>query len=218
MGIYPSVQVVVRCGQTMHLRADHTLYLPQQKRLLAADVHLGKAETFQAHGLGVPSGSDAADLQRLSQAVADTGAQQLVFLGDLVHHHSGWTPRVRMQLAELLTALDIPVILIRGNHDSFVQAEDVDGDFSCVDERLVAGDFKFCHHPTRQAERFTIAGHIHPTWTLRHGGERLRLPCFDLGEWDLVLPAFSSFAGGMTLLPDLARQRFVIVEGHVVPI
>ena len=46
-----------------------------------ADLHLGKAQTFQTFGLPVPSGVEIRDLERLARVVRKTG--------DLLHSRVG---------------------------------------------------------------------------------------------------------------------------------
>ena len=44
---------------------QRALWRPQGHELLLADLHLGKAETFQAHGIPIPSDADSGTLNPL---------------------------------------------------------------------------------------------------------------------------------------------------------
>ena len=61
-------------GEPMRLLADRALYWPARRRLLVADLHLGKADTFRAAGIALPSGGTALDLGRLATLARSTGA------------------------------------------------------------------------------------------------------------------------------------------------
>jgi metallophosphoesterase superfamily enzyme len=50
-----------------------------------ADAHFGKAVSFRKLGVPVPRGTTAETLAKLGRALADTGAAQVVFLGDFLH-------------------------------------------------------------------------------------------------------------------------------------
>ena len=56
--------------------------------------------------------------------------------------------------------------------------------------------FVFVHEPTDDLNGFVISGHIHPG--IRINSKRspgIKLPCFQISEFQLVLPAFSKFTG-----------------------
>ena len=45
-------------GQPLQLLGAKAAWDPQRRALLVADLHLGKAESFQAHGIPLPSDGD----------------------------------------------------------------------------------------------------------------------------------------------------------------
>ena len=75
-------------GEPMRLLADRALYWPARRRLLVADLHLGKADTFRAAGIALPSGGTALDLGRLATLARSTGATSAWILGDVLHGRS----------------------------------------------------------------------------------------------------------------------------------
>ena len=72
-------------GTTLRLLAQRALFLPEHGTLLVADAHIGKAVSFRRLGVPVPGGTTTETLDRLSAAIAATGADHVVFLGDLLH-------------------------------------------------------------------------------------------------------------------------------------
>lgn len=101
----------------MRLLADRALYWPARRRLLVADLHLGKADTFRAAGIALPSGGTALDLGRLATLARSTGATSAWILGDVLHGRSdlrAWR-RAWHGFREATPALQIAVV--DGNHD-----------------------------------------------------------------------------------------------------
>ena len=54
-------------GEDVQLLPERALYWPRACTLVVADVHWGKAATFRAAGIPIPSGTTTEDLARLDQ-------------------------------------------------------------------------------------------------------------------------------------------------------
>lgn len=204
-------------GARLWLLAQRAAFLPEHQTLLVADAHIGKAQSFRRLGVPVPGGTTAETLQRLTAAVAATGARQVVFLGDLLHSARGRNAQTWAAVAQwrhehrrlLLT-------LVRGNHD--LRAGDPPAEWSvdCISGPLRLGNLALAHHPDPLPGAYVLAGHIHPAAVL--GGrarDRLRLPCFHFGPQVGVLPAFGAFTG-MHVMPRGAEDRVFVVAGDAV--
>src|SRR5690606_27127945 len=76
--------IVTVAEQSLHLLPERAVLWEEANTLIVADTHWGKAATFRAAGLPVPSGTAAEGLERLSSALKRSGANRLVFLGDLL--------------------------------------------------------------------------------------------------------------------------------------
>lgn len=64
-----------------------------------------------------------------------------------------------------------------------------------------------------------LAGHVHPAYTLHgRGRQRLRLPCFVLGDEVRLLPAFGSFTGTMTFRAEPDQRIVVVGDGGIWPV
>jgi|GEM_PF-13354 len=70
--------------------------------------------------------------------------------------------------------------------------------------------------PAAPADLFTIAGHLHPTLSLRSpSGDRLSGRCFVVTSGLLVLPAFGSFTGGHRIAASLDTQCWLAADDGV---
>ena len=212
-------------GADVVLHPSGAALLSAEQTLLVADAHFGKAVSFRRLGVPVPSGTTSETLDALSSVLAATRARRLVFLGDFLHSR-------RSHAAATLAALrswrarheELEVTLVRGNHDERAGDPPPDLEIAVVDQPLALGPFALCHHPQPVPGRYVLAGHWHPCVSV--GGrvfERLRLPCFWLGDDSGtlpqnavgVLPAFGSFTG-MHRIEPRAGDRIFPVAGDVV--
>lgn len=194
--------------EAMVAMAGRALYWPPQKALLVADTHFGKTATFRSAGIRVPE-TIIADLDRLSSLLSATSAGRLIVLGDLLHAPSGRAPPVLDRVRDWRREHDLPMTLIRGNHDRRASDPPEDWHIEVVDGPLIIAGLALAHDPEDLAGRAGIAGHIHPAICLSDVAQTIRFPCFHIGQRRLILPAFGSFTGGKTL-PLREKERAII--------
>lgn len=205
----------------LHLREQHLYLLPQraifwqeEKTLIVADVHLGKAQTFQRAGIAVPALSFHHDLMRLAELVNTTGAQRLLVLGDFVHHRSGLTAAVVEDIRRWCMGLAAELIVVLGNHDKPNRQILGELPLTLCESAWLRGSFIFSHDDLFAPE-FRFLGHIHPVVNL----PQMRLPVFAIYQDYCVLPAFSYFTGGAPVSRRDLVQLFLPLEGgSVVPL
>jgi DNA ligase-associated metallophosphoesterase len=198
-------------GESLCLYAGRALYWPARQRLLVADLHLGKDDSFRAAGIALPTGVAQHDLERLSALIERSGAQSLWVLGDLLHGpriqsrwHADWQA-FRDRHAQL------PMLLIEGNHDRAAAHAQLGVEQRA--DRIADGPFVFSHAPleAQRAGAFGVCGHVHPV--VRVPGLRGRFAAFALLGRQLILPAFSAFTGGWAI--DQAHARYACLGEHL---
>jgi len=198
--------------QSLLLLAEGALHVLASGELLLADLHLGKAESFQAQGIPLPSDGDAATLNALLGLVHRVRPSQVLVLGDLIHSRLGLTAELRAKLLALPELLGCPLRLIGGNHERGSWLEGLRQEPS-----QALGDLWLSHQEEPRAGFLNICGHRHPVAVVGRGSDRLRLPCFayDEGRQQLVLPAFGALTGGH---PCAAHERlWLLADGAVLP-
>jgi DNA ligase-associated metallophosphoesterase len=186
--------------------------------LLVADAHFGKAVSFRKLGVPVPRGTTGETLQKISGALADTGARHVVFLGDFLHSRRSHAAGTLGALAAWRSQHPrLGLTLVRGNHDDRAGDPPKALGIDVVDEPLPLGPFALCHHPRPVEGRYVLAGHWHPCVGVGgRGFDRLRLPCFWFGDERAtgaavgVLPAFGSFTGMHPIEPRPGDRIFPI--------
>jgi len=207
-------------GETLALLPERCAYWARERVLLVADAHFGKAATFRSLGVPVPRATTADNLARLDAALARTGARRVVFLGDFLHAQRG---RARGTL-EALAAWrarhpGLTVALVRGNHDRAAGDPPVALGITATSEPCAAGPFALCHAPGESPGGYALAGHVHPSFTVRgRAGERLRLPCFWFGPRWGILPAFGDFTGTAPIVRAAGDRVFVVADDRVMPV
>lgn len=214
----PSAPVFIEIeGEVLQLLAERALFWPSRSILMVADVHLGKAASFRHAGIAIPGGTGAATLGRLDRALAVSGAQTLIVLGDLIHAKTSHTPALAMLVhrwREQHPALRWH--LLAGNHDKRAGLPEGWG-LEPIDEGARFGPFVLQHHPYPSVDGYVLSGHLHPAVRLTgRGRQRARLPCFWFGSKVGVLPAFGEFTGLFDVQPAPGDRVFVIGQGAVI--
>lgn len=204
-------------GEAMRLLPQRAAYLEGQRTLLVADAHFGKAVSFRRLGVPVPEGTTQGTLARLDAALAATGAERIVFLGDLLHSRRAHAAATLGAVSAWRAAhRQLECVLVRGNHDRHAGDPPPEWAMQCHEHPLRAGALWLAHEPHAATDAYVLAGHVHPGAVLAgRAHDRLRLPCFHFGPAVGVLPAFGEFTG-LHVLPRGEGDRVFVVHGDSV--
>lgn len=202
----------------LRLLPQRAVFVESLKLLLVSDVHLGKAETFQHHGLPVSSQVNHATLRRLEDLCTQWQPEALWILGDLFHGREGMADGVIDAWLRFLHRTQVSAHLILGNHDRRLQDTLTQLSVECFVEAVEIDSVLLSHEPNIDSDRLNICGHIHPCFRLKMGCDRLRLPCF---HWQprqnrLTLPSFGEFTGGYDIALAAGETAYAVAEGAVV--
>ena len=207
--------------EPVHGRPAATVTADGQRLLVVADYHAGIEAVLRTDGVEIETHAERRRARLLS-LLADTGADRLVVLGDLSHAIGEPWDAERTELSALFGAIDVPVTLVKGNHDGVVESllSELDHDVTVSDPGGIRiGDVGFAHGHTWPGEAALAAdtlciGHEHPTVRLEDdvGGRRFERVWlrgaidpepFETGSdtgvaaADLVVfPAFNGLSGG----------------------
>jgi DNA ligase-associated metallophosphoesterase len=205
-------------GERLLLLGERAAFWERARTLLIADPHFGKAATFRAAGVPVPRGTTTGSLARLDAALARTGAERIVFLGDFLHAREGREAETTRVVAEWRRRhASVDMLLVRGNHDRHAGDPGPEIDIRCVDAPVAEPPFVFAHKPTVADAGYVLAGHVHPAARLTGAGrESVRLPCFWVRPRVMVLPAFGEFTGVAEIEAEPGDRVWVIADGAVI--
>ena len=172
------------------------LYLPDLGLLVVSDLHLEKGAAFARRGMLLPPYDTLATLGILSAVIGRYDPKIVVSLGDNFHDRVG-SKHLPVSARALITdmARGREWIWINGNHDP---DGTVDLPGHSVDQ-LIMGHLTFRHEPQAGSAPGEIAGHLHPSATVRRREKSVRRPCFASDGQRLLMPAFGVLTGGLDL-------------------
>lgn len=184
-------------GLTLVPDMSGALFVPEEKLLLVADLHLEQGASLARRGLHVPPYDTTVTLAMLERVLLATEARRLILLGDSFHDdvaHAEVLPHDAERLRTISAKID--TIWIAGNHDP--NAHECLGG-ACVEE-LALGDITLRHIPTRlKTGELEIAGHLHPGASVEQRGHNVRAKCFVADDRRIILPAFGSYTGALNV-------------------
>jgi hypothetical protein len=203
-------------GQTFQPLPCGTLFWPDERLLLAADLHLEKGSSLAQDGWLLPPYDSIETLERLLRARAETGATRIALLGDSFHDRAGPTrlpPLARDRLAALADAATLH--WIAGNHDG-----DSPGSLpGAVCPALTIQGIRLVHEVSSAGGSPEIGGHWHPKVVVAlRTGRRVRRRCFALTADRLVLPAYGAYAGGLDVDDPAIAQALGAEPDAIVPL
>jgi putative SbcD/Mre11-related phosphoesterase len=189
------------------LDARRAVWLPEQRTLAVADLHLGYAWAQREQGQMLPVHAADNTTDRLLALQSDYSPTAVVLLGDIVHRAIR-VPQLKGELGDLLSRWPASVRLtwVAGNHDKSIERLLGELGASITLHRHVrSGSHLLLHgddsgrdlREVPQSGGRMIIGHEHPAIRLGDGvTTALKCACFLVGPAVIVLPAFSQWAAG----------------------
>lgn len=216
------------------------LYLESSSLLVVSDLHLGLEESLTKDGNYVPKHQMEDIREDVKKAKDETGASRILINGDIKNEFATARYSEAKEIKQFFRFVEKEfdeVLLIKGNHDSFVEGAlsefKVDpSDFFLEDEILFTHGHVSLEELGVEADYSTIViGHEHPALALEDEiGTREKVDCFLYGKnKDLklvVIPAFSPLSNGTAvnetpqseLLSPILRNNFDVGEMKAVAV
>ncbi len=193
-------------GHDLVLDAGLALYWPAQETLVVSDLHLEKSTFLAQFGSAVAPYDTLDTLVRLDRLRERYRPKSLILLGDSFHDRAAWErlePAARDSVLAICASVET-CHLVEGNHDLGLAGSGL----AFCDEVTING-LVFRHEPD-DTGRPQVVGHFHPAISTELRGHRLRGKCFAINGRMMIMPAFGSFTGGLSLhdpvFAELARS------------
>ena len=206
--------LVERYGERMLLDPSGSLYWKRKRWLIISDVHFGKSAHFRKKGMAIPEVLDAVDIHSIQRLISMHKPYRVILLGDLFHsdYNAAWE-RLAAFTREYKKRF---FTLVRGNHDVLSDWHYGRTHLEVVDD-IAEGPFYFTHIPTHQDELINICGHLHPGISLSgKGRQRIRLKSFFFRSESVILPAFGSFTGCISIKPKKSDLVIGLASGELI--
>ncbi|NJN28459.1 MAG: ligase-associated DNA damage response endonuclease PdeM [Cyclobacteriaceae bacterium] len=209
----------IHLDQNLFLHPYKSIYWSEQRMLLLADVHYGKAAHFRKSGIAIPETVHRQDLDRLAFLIAHYQPERIMILGDLFHSAYNQSWQVFQQFFE--SQISFKPELVPGNHD--ILDKHHYQRYHLHEAPLAIGPYILSHVPIAPGllgGTTNLCGHIHPAVSIRgKARQSLKLECFYFNKNHGILPAFGRFTGTAKM-----QQRhpgdtvFAVTDQKVVPI
>ncbi len=181
------------------------LWLPEERTLVVADLHLEKGSAYAARGVMLPPYDSTATLAALAAVVLRLQPTRVIALGDSFHDRDAESRIAPQSLSALrLIQQGRDWLWITGNHDPAISRA-MGGD--SADSLTLAG-VTLRHEPAPAETGPEIAGHLHPAAKVRMRGRAIRRRCFALSAKRCIMPAMGAYAGGLNLRDTAFRPLF----------
>lgn len=182
-------------NEVLTLTNQRALFWGQQKTLVLSDLHIGKTAHFRKAGIPIPSAILDNDLKKLQDLINFFEAEIVLVVGDLFHAENNTDIDQFQKFLQVNRKVSFE--LIKGNHDRLKNSFYEFLGISVYKTHKDVAAFRFVHDEQHCGEDiFCISGHTHPGVLIRGRGKvSIKLPCYELSEYRLILPAFSEFTG-----------------------
>jgi len=190
---------------------ERCLHVPAERTVVVADLHIGYESSLEAEGVHIPRIQTAAIRDGLLNIIDRLSPDRLVVLGDLKHEFGRNLGQETRDVRSVLDAVRdrVEVVLVKGNHDNFLESIVSRIEVPVVPEYCAAG-VDMVHGHKECGRRPLVIAHEHPSVRLFDSvGAFIKLPCFALlrKERLLVMPAFGPLTSGTDLTRATANDR-----------
>src|SRR3989344_5253076 len=200
MEILPGIEII-----------DLSLYIKKEKILVFSDVHIGLEEAYNKEGVFIPRFQFPEIIKHLDKIFSKVKPNITVINGDLKHEFgiiSDQEWKHTLRLLDYLIEKKQEIILIRGNHDTFLgpiaeKREIKILNFYNPNNKIT---ITHGHKILKNLNKTVIIGNEHPAVSFRERKYE-KYKCFMLGKYKkhdiIVLPSFNFITEGS----DITREK-----------
>ncbi len=180
------------------------LYIKRLNALVISDIHLGLEYVLANKGVYVPRIQYKKVIEKIEKILKIVSPKILIINGDIKHEFSETSYHEYKEVFDFLNYLKEifdEIILIKGNHDNYIERITKKFDINVYKE-LVLNGYYFTHghkifEGFNKNYKKIIIGHEHPAITLiDEVGSKTKYKCFLIGLNVIVLPSISYYSYG----------------------
>jgi len=185
---------------------DRCLILDEGPTAVLGDLHLGYESALEEEGMYIPRINTESIRDAMNNVLSEYEPKRMVLLGDIKHDFKRSKRDAKAEVRKIMDLLTeaLDVVVVKGNHDNFLQNILSEIGLLAVDHTDIGG-FRMEHGHFDSKIRPVIIGHEHPSVRIPgavSGG--MKIQCFVHQRKDgvIVLPPFSPFSAGNDLMLD----------------
>ncbi|MCQ2052489.1 MAG: metallophosphoesterase [archaeon] len=185
------------------ITTDRCLFLSDGPTVVLGDLHIGYEKALEDEGVYIPRMNTESVKEGLNLIISRYEPKRVVLLGDIKHDFKRSRHEGREEIHRIIELLEnaVDVIVVKGNHDNFLQNILYDMNIKVVDYVDLCG-FRMEHGHIDSGKRPVIIGHEHPS--VRITGPTsgsMKIQCFlhMKEEGIIVIPPFSPLSSGTDL-------------------
>ena len=188
---------------------DRCLILSDGPTVVIGDLHLGYEKALEDEGLYLPRMNTCSIRDSLNRIICRYEPKRIVLLGDIKHDFARAPYECRYDVSSIIKMLTdaAEVIVVKGNHDNFLQNILSDTNLDVQDFADIGG-LRLEHGHVDSGVRPVAIGHEHPSVKISDAlSGSVKLQCFMHSKDDgiIVIPPFSPFSSGS----DLSSEQFM---------
>ena len=189
--------------QKFQISKEGVLFWFEKKIAIISDLHLEKGTGYAPTGQFLPPYDSEETLTKLFNLTKQHDIKKIILLGDTFHDKnalSRMSKKVTSLFKNLLNKYE--VIFVLGNHEDNMEFENI----TFFDEYVLDG-IHFIHQASKK-NIYQISGHYHPIATVRTGSKKITGKCFIQLKYNLILPSFGVYTGGLNIKNRIFKEIF----------
>ena len=189
--------------QKFQISKEGVLFWFEKKIAIISDLHLEKGTGYAPTGQFLPPYDSEETLTKLYNLTKQHDIKKIILLGDTFHDKnalSRMSKKVTSLFKNLLNKYE--VIFVLGNHEDNMEFENI----TFFDEYVLDG-IHFIHEASKK-NIYQISGHYHPIATVRTGSKKITGKCFIQLKYNLILPSFGVYTGGLNIKNRIFKEIF----------
>ena len=182
---------------------DGILFWFDKQIAIISDLHLEKGSSFGKTGQFIPPYDSEETFTKLLNILKNYNIIKVLLLGDTFHDKNALSRMSERALILYETFVKkYEVIFVLGNHENNI----VSSNINFINEYVLDG-IHFVHQASKK-HVYQISGHYHPVATIRKGSNKITGKCFIHQKYDLILPSFGVYTGGLNIKSSVFKKIF----------
>lgn len=187
----------------VYVTNERCLLLKNEETVVIGDLHLGYEKALEDDGMYIPRVNTDSVRASINRILSKYEPKRVVLLGDIKHDFKRvkYEGKEDVKLIINLISEAAEVVVVKGNHDNYIQNIVAELGIEAVDYVDIAG-YRLEHGHVDSGIRPVVIGHEHPSVRIPgafSGGMKIQCFLYMRKEGVIVIPPFSFLSSGNDL-------------------